>query len=164
MPPAALPRLILRYNQHLRMLRLWRRERSNAQQLLPILETLLVAIRRYQARQLLLNLQALPPLVQEVQVWLQTGWLPRLRNSGIQRLAVLLPLDVYNRMVVEGLLLASMHQTLPYEIQYFTEVAAALEWLSEAETPTTDHDWTGSRRAPMLVRCYQRRHRRRAGS
>jgi len=157
MDHSAAPRLIIRYNYRLSLLRLWRRELQDARQLPDVLEVTLAAVARYKARQLVLNLQKLPPLSLGLQEWLQTNWLPRLRLSGIRRLAVLLPADVYNMMVVEGLLWTTTRQALPYEVQYFTETAAALDWLSDAEIPSSDQDWMRCVRAPRLLRARRKR-------
>lgn len=157
------PRLILRYNTRLELLRIWRRNLEDAEQLTTVLDVMLNAIGRYQARQVLLNLQKLPPFSLGLQEWLQRNWLPRLRRTGIQRLAVLLPIDVYNMMVVEGLLWSSTRQDLPYEVQYFSETAAVLDWLTNAELPSTDQDWARRSYPPRLLRARHRppcRHRK----
>lgn len=153
----ATPRLIIRYNYRLSLLRLWRREMRDAAFLSTLLEVMLAAVARYNARRLLLNVQKLPPFSLELQQWLQNNWLPRLRLCGLQRLAVLLPSDVYNMMVVEGLLWTSTRHPLPYEVQYFTETAAALDWLSDAEAPSSEQDWTRWHRPPRLLRARRRR-------
>jgi SpoIIAA-like len=154
------PRLIFRYNSRLSLLRLWRGEMQSTAQLVNALNTLLAAVRRHQARQLLLNMQQLPPFDQTLQEWLQTNWLPRLRRSGIHRLALLLPQDVYNRMVIEGLLWNSTRKVLPYEVQYFTELEAALDWVSDAELPTTSQDWPRWWHQPTLLRLREQKLRR----
>ncbi|RSK50937.1 hypothetical protein [Hymenobacter rigui] len=159
MGTALAPRLVFRYNTRLSLLRLWRGEMHHATQLVEVLDTLLRAIQRRQARQLLLNIQQLPLLDQAMQEWLQTSWLPRLRRSGIHRLALLLPDDIYNRMVIEGLLWASTHQVLPYEVQYFSELAAALDWVSDAEMPTTETDWLDWWHLPALLRLRRKKRR-----
>lgn len=157
MARTASPRLIIRYNTRLNLLRLWRCEVQHAIQLPTVLEVLLTATARYQARQLLLNLQALPPFDLALQEWLQRNWLPRLRLSTIRRLAVLLPSDISNMMVVEGLLWDSTQQVLPYEVQYFTEVPAALDWLTDAERASSEQDWKCCGREPRLLRARRRR-------
>ncbi|RSK46307.1 hypothetical protein [Hymenobacter perfusus] len=157
MDHSATPRLIIRYNYRLSLLRLWRREMRDAVHLPAVLEVMLTAVARYKARQLVLNLQKLPPFSLKMQEWLQTSWLPRLRVSGIRRLAVLLPADVYNMMVVEGLLWTSTRYALPYEVQYFTETAAALDWLCDAEVPSSERDWLRCGRAPRLLRARRKR-------
>ncbi|MCA8833381.1 hypothetical protein [Hymenobacter pini] len=147
----------MRFNRRLRLLRMWRPAEPTAAQVPVILEAILAGIERHQARQLLLNMHRLPPLDPAVQQWLYTNWLPRLRRSGITRLAVLLPMELHNRMMTEGLLLASTRASLPYEVQYFTELPAALEWLFDAERLTNEHDWPWRWRTPALARRRQRR-------
>lgn len=150
-------RLVVRYNSRYRLLRLWRPAGMESSALVAALETLLAAVAKHRARQLLLNMQQLPPVSPETQAWLQTNWLPRLRQMGVARLAVLLPAEAYNRMVVEGLLLASAQQVLPYEVQYFSELSAALDWLMNAELPSKEQDWLCFWQAPALIRCHQLR-------
>lgn len=153
-------RLVIRYDCRHRLLRLWRPSSATSPDVVAVLEALLAAVSKYQARQLLLNMQQLPPISPETQTWLQANWLPRLRQSGVARLAVLLPAEVYNRMVVEGLLLASVQQVLPYEVQYFSELSATLDWLLDAELPSQEQDWLLFWQTPALVRCHRLRWRR----
>ena len=127
-----------------------------------LLKPVLASIRRHAARQLLLDLRALPPLNQNMEQWLRVAWLPRLRAVGLRRLALLLPADRHNLRVIEGLLWASAEQSLPYEMQYFSGLAAALDWLSDAELPSAERDWRRQWQAPALLRARHRRWPRRA--
>ena len=90
---------------------------------------------------------------------LQNSWLPQLRRSGLQRLALLLPADPYNRGVIESLLWLSASQRLPYEVQYFAGLAEALDWVTAAERLTADADWRRSWREPALLRAHRLRWR-----
>ena len=150
-------RLIFSYNHPLKLLRIWRRNIKTSTQLVPGLDLLPVIIARYSAQQLLLNLKGMPPMSQEVEHWVMTTWIPRLRQSGIRRLALLLPADSYNMRVIEGFLWASATQVLPYEIQYFSELPAALDWMTDAELPTTEQDWSRHWRGPVMPRAQRLR-------
>ncbi|RIY12929.1 hypothetical protein [Hymenobacter rubripertinctus] len=94
----------------------------------------------------------MPPMSPEVEQWIKASWIPRLRDSGIRRLALLLPADSYNMRVIEGLLWASATQVLPYEIQYFSELPAALDWVTDAELPTSEPDWSRHWHGPTMLR------------
>ncbi|UOQ78778.1 hypothetical protein MUN84_09715 [Hymenobacter sp. 5516J-16] len=151
------PHLTFRYNVRHSLLRFWWQQPDNMDDLPRLLTRLLKAVRRYQAQQLLLDLRPLPPLNQQVQQWLQTSWLPRLRQCGLQRLALLLPTNTYNMIVVESILWTSTQEHLPYEVQYFTELPAALDWLTNSEVATSDADWPCWKQQPMHLRVRRRK-------
>lgn len=152
-----LPHLIYSYHQPLNLLRVWRRPMQTSQQLPLVMERIPVAIERYAARQLLLNLQGMPPMSAEVEHWVKSGWLPRLRQSGISRLALLLPADSHNMRVLESMIWDSATSVLPYEMQYFPDLPGALDWVTNAELPTTEQNWVRSWRSPALLRGRRRR-------
>ncbi|MBT9393187.1 hypothetical protein KLP40_08425 [Hymenobacter sp. NST-14] len=154
--------LIYAYHQPLKLLRVWWQRPQSPAQLPGLLEHIGRAIERYAPRQLLLNLQDLPPLQQEGEQWLKSVWAPRLRQSGISRLALLLPADRTNLRVLESLLWEALTKTLPYEVQYFPDLPAALDWVTDAELPTTERHWARSWRGPALLRSRRRRRSRAA--
>lgn len=149
-------RLVFRYNFRLSMLRFWWPETANLDQMQPLLISVLRTIRRYQAQQLLLDMSHMPTVDEKVQKWLQNTWLPRLRHCGLRRLALLLPTSTYNMILVESMLWASVQEHLPYEVQYFTELPAALEWLTDSEVATSSRDWPLRRREPLVLRVRRR--------
>lgn len=150
------PRLVFRYNFRLSLLQFWWQEMSTPALVPRVLNRLLRAVRRRRAQQLLLDLRKLPALDYSVQQWLQTTWLPRLRGCGLRRLALLLPTDPYNKIVVESLLWVSAYELLPYEVQYFTELPAALDWLTDAEVATSETDWPRRKQQPLVLRVRRR--------
>ncbi|GAB2772649.1 hypothetical protein HNQ93_000797 [Hymenobacter luteus] len=139
------------------MLRFWWPEAVESFQVASLLTDVLKTVRRYQAHQLLLDLRQIPLLDAESQRWVEASWLPRLRSCSLRRLALLLPTDTYNRLVVESLLWVSAHESLPYEVQYFTELPAALDWLTNSEVATADADWPRRQQEPLLRRVRRRR-------
>ncbi|OWP63741.1 hypothetical protein CDA63_07045 [Hymenobacter amundsenii] len=140
-------------------MRPWHQAIPNPQDLPAVLDKLLRQVHRHAAHQLLLNLEGLPLLNPELQKLVQLGWLPRLRRSGLRRLALLLPTNPYNRGVIEGFLWLAATEPLPYEVQYFANLAEALDWLTDAELPTAEADWRRSWRTPALLRARQLRWR-----
>lgn len=153
------PDLIVACHRPLKLLRPWHQALTDPQRLPFLLDKVLESIHRHAAHQLLLNLEGLPPLDPELQKLLQGSWLPRLRRSGLRRLALLLPANPYNRGVVESFLWLSASQRLPYEVQYFAGLAEALDWVTAAERLTTDADWRRSWREPALLRAHRLRWR-----
>ena len=63
------------------------------------------------------------------QHWLSESWLPRYRRLHIQALAILLPSTLHNQLALENLV-ADALPTVRCDMQYFSEVLAALDWLS----------------------------------
>ncbi len=151
------PHLIVSCHRPLKLLRAWHQAITDPRRLPSLLDKLLESIHRHAAHQLLLNLEGLPPLDPEIQKLLQGSWLPRLRRSGLRRLALLLPANAYNRGVIESLLWLSASQRLPYEVQYFVDPAGALDWVTATERLTTDADWRRSWREPALLRAHRLR-------
>ncbi|MBX0291475.1 hypothetical protein K3G63_13580 [Hymenobacter sp. HSC-4F20] len=150
------PRLVFRYNFRWSLLQFWWQEINTSTLVPQVLNRLLRTVRRRRAQQLLLDLRKLPALDLSVQQWLQTTWLPRLRGCGLRRLALLLPTDTYNKMLVESMLWVSAHEHLPYEVQYFTELPAALDWLTDAEIATSESDWPRRKQQPLVLRVRRR--------
>ncbi len=154
-PPDA-SHLVSRYTSRLHMLRFWWAEPTEPTLVPSLLTGVLRAVRRHQAQQLLLDLRRLPTLQETVQQWVQNSWLPRLRRCGLRRLALLLPTNPYNMMLVESLLWVSLQESLPYEVQYFTELPAALDWLTNSEIATSDADWPRRYQEPLIRRVRRR--------
>ncbi|WP_426491576.1 hypothetical protein [Hymenobacter sp. 102] len=82
-------------------------------------------------RSVVLDLHDLPPLSLSDQLWLATQWLGRVSVPAVERVALVLPAsNVYNNMVVESLLYAG-RTFIRYEVQFFSNVAGALDWMLE---------------------------------
>jgi hypothetical protein len=80
-------------------------------------------------QQWILDLRRLPPLPQLVQQILAEQWLQRIQQPCVRKVAVLLPQDVYNMLVLEWLLPTALPREWP-EIQFFADFASSWCWLN----------------------------------
>lgn len=80
-------------------------------------------------RQFVIDMNGLPSLSLDDQLWLGTQWLPEVSSHGAELVALVLPTtNMYNQMVVEGLIRASRH-FIDYDIQFFSDPVEGLDWL-----------------------------------
>lgn len=77
----------------------------------------------------LVDTTRLPLATAEEQAWLSEVWLPQLMTLTIQRVALVLPNNLHNQLVLENILF-DRHQPLHLDLQFFSDVAAALDWLT----------------------------------
>ncbi|RNI23473.1 hypothetical protein [Rufibacter latericius] len=72
------------------------------------------------------KLKSLPPLDQD---WFIDVVLPQLSRTSIRKVAVLESLTS-NGLLDLNQLVYTRHYSIPFELQYFEDVATALEWIS----------------------------------
>ncbi|MBC6610278.1 hypothetical protein H8B15_05070 [Hymenobacter sp. BT507] len=77
----------------------------------------------------LADVSSLPAVSLIHQHWLSESWLPQYRRLHIQALAILLPSSLHNQLALENLVDNAL-PTTHCDMQYFTEVLAALDWLA----------------------------------
>ena len=94
-------------------------------------ERLLIYSRQYQVRRWLADVSNLPLVSTDEQAWLSEFWLPQFMALPIRALALVLPINLHNQLVVESLL-ADGRRQFRADVQFFSDIPAALDWL----TPT----------------------------
>ncbi|SHI34332.1 hypothetical protein SAMN02745146_0594 [Hymenobacter daecheongensis DSM 21074] len=67
----------------------------------------------------------------EEQVWLGEQWLPQFARLGVYKIGLVLPLKQHNALVVEHLMFDEQHY-MPSSVQFFSDAAAALDWLTDS--------------------------------
>lgn len=89
------------------------------------------------------DLTGLPSLSLDDQLWLATSWLPRVSLPAVKQVALVLPeRDVYNHMVVESLIRLAHPLLRHYDIQFFSTVSGALDWLVGDAQDQLAAEWT----------------------
>lgn len=92
-------------------------------------EQLLECSHRYGIRRWLADVSRLPLVGTDEQAWLSEHWLPRFMLLGVHTVALVLPVSLHNQLVVESVL-ADGRRRFRAEIQFFSDVPAALDWLT----------------------------------
>ena len=99
----------------------------------PAFEQLLTCSRGYKVRCWLADLSGLPPVSTDEQAWLSEVWLPQFALLQVRALSLVMPVDLHNQLVVENLLHDGRRQ-FQADVQFFSDTAAALDWLTSSET------------------------------
>ncbi|GGF26799.1 hypothetical protein [Hymenobacter cavernae] len=99
-------------------------------------------VAHYRPALALVDLNGLPDLSIEDQLWMTVNWLPIIARQKLQRVALVLPATVHNQMAVEAVLWAGRHLVC-FEVQFFTDTSAALDWTTESapQIPTLEAEW-----------------------
>ncbi|WP_426490090.1 hypothetical protein [Hymenobacter sp. 102] len=100
-------------------------------------EHLLHESRRYHVTRWLADVSHLPLVGTDEQAWLSENWLPRFAALQVQEVALVLPVSLHNQLVVESVL-ADGRRHIRADIQFFSDVPAALDWLTAADTPLVE--------------------------
>lgn len=64
------------------------------------------------------------------QHWTTDVWMPKIFKTQLRKLAILLPHDIYNNMVLEDFI-QQAEGRCPFEIQFFSDAESAIEWFHE---------------------------------
>jgi len=133
--------LLVQYDQPLQLMRFQWLDNTYTH-LRPALKYGRDLVAHYQPVLALLDLNGLPDLSIEDQLWMTVNWLPTIARQKLQRVALVLPATVHNQMAVEALLWASRH-LVSFEVQFFTDTSAALDWTTESapQIPTLEAEW-----------------------
>ncbi|RSK49450.1 STAS/SEC14 domain-containing protein [Hymenobacter rigui] len=92
-------------------------------------EKLLQYSRQQHVKRWLADVSHLPLVGTDEQAWLSENWLPRFAALQIREIALVLPVNLHNQLVVESVL-ADGRRHIRAEIQFFSDVPAALDWLT----------------------------------
>ena len=103
----------------------------NSAELRLALQQSLVLARRHRVRGWIGNNRQMRTIRPNDQDWINEIWFPEFARLGVQRLAVVVSSDALNQMGVDSILQrATAHA--PFETHYFSDIAEARLWVSEA--------------------------------
>ncbi|UYZ61932.1 hypothetical protein [Hymenobacter weizhouensis] len=77
----------------------------------------------------LADIAHLPLVSIDEQAWLSDVWLPQFAGLAVRTVALILPLGLHNQLVLESVLADSRRYPCA-EIQFFSDIPAALDWLT----------------------------------
>ena len=99
-------------------------------------------VRQHQPARALVDLRGLPDLSIDDQLWMTGHWLPVVAAQALRQVALVLPAAAHNLMAVESLLRIGRY-LLRFEVQFFTDEVAALDWLlgSAEAAAALQHEW-----------------------
>lgn len=105
-------------------------------------ERLLVCSRQHHVRRWLADVSNLPLVTTDEQAWLSGVWLPQFLLLPIRTLALVLPINLHNQLVVESLL-ADGRRRVRADVQFFSDIPAALDWLtpSAVTAEQLENEW-----------------------
>lgn len=94
-------------------------------------EQLLASSHQYRATGWLADVAHMPMVSIDEQIWLSDVWLPQFVALPVRTVALLLPISLHNQLVVESLLADGRRHTR-LKIQFFSDIPAALDWLTNS--------------------------------
>ncbi|MBX0289111.1 hypothetical protein K3G63_01600 [Hymenobacter sp. HSC-4F20] len=121
---------IAQYSPEVAFLRIqWRAGTHSTTRFRASLNSVACLVEQGDVRDVIIDLHELPPVSIEDQLWLATQWIPRVSVPALGQVGLVLPAtDVYNQLVVESLIRTGRH-FMHYDIQFFSSLPAALDWL-----------------------------------
>ncbi|TGE19640.1 hypothetical protein [Hymenobacter elongatus] len=123
--------LFLHYDKGLRLLRWQWHGAMNAAQFQQALYYLIKLSDSQKIRRWLVDTTGMPIVGTDEQAWLSETWLPLFAKLPVKDIAIILPASLHNQLVVETVLSDGQRYECG-EIQFFSDVTAALDWLTNS--------------------------------
>ena len=105
---------------------------------------LLLRLARWLAvRHLLLDMNTVPDLSVEHQLWLGTHWMPAIVELPLERLVLVIDSNrVHNQLAIDALH-DLVQPSIRFDSQYFSEPEAAMHWITDASDrlPVLQAEW-----------------------
>ncbi|RPD46290.1 hypothetical protein DNI29_14910 [Hymenobacter sediminis] len=95
-------------------------------------ESLIECSLTHRVTQWLADISLMPLVGTDEQAWLSEAWLQHFAAVGIACLAIIEPVSLHNQLVVENVLADGRRYTR-VDVQFFSEVEAALDWLASSD-------------------------------
>ncbi|MDF7814498.1 hypothetical protein [Hymenobacter sp. YC55] len=89
------------------------------------------------ANRWLIDSASLPPIGPDEQAWLSDLWLPCAEHLGLRHLALVLPGDVHNQLIIESVI-SDGQRYVKANLQFFSDALSALDWLTGSPTLVGD--------------------------
>lgn len=93
---------------------------------------LLLQSRQLRVTRWLADVSHAPVVGFEEQAWLSEAWLPDFAELPVRTVALVLPTNLHNQLVVENVL-SDGRRLMRAEIQFFSDVVSALDWLTNSD-------------------------------
>ncbi|PJJ48618.1 hypothetical protein [Hymenobacter chitinivorans] len=134
--------LFLHYDKGLRLLRWQWRGPIQAAQFQAAFYHLVELSEKEKVRRWLVDTTDMPVVGIDEQAWLSETWLPLFARLQVTDIAIILPTSLHNQLVVETVLADGQRYDCG-EIQFFSDVTSALDWLtnSSGRGPELEQEW-----------------------
>ncbi|UOQ73677.1 hypothetical protein [Hymenobacter cellulosilyticus] len=134
--------LFLHYDKGLRLLRWQWRGPIHAAQFQAAFYHLTEISEKEKVRRWLVDTTGMPVVGIDEQAWLSDTWLPLFARLQVTDIAIILPSSLHNQLVVETVLADGQRYDCG-EIQFFSDVTSALDWLtnSSGRGPELELEW-----------------------
>ncbi|MCA8832275.1 hypothetical protein [Hymenobacter pini] len=113
---------------------------------------LLVQSQQLRVTRWLADVSHVPIVGSDEQAWLSETWLPGFAELPVRTVALVLPTNLHNQLVVESIL-ADGRRLAQAEVQFFSDVVSALDWLTGADEQAAEQveqEWQRAVRPPAL--------------
>lgn len=129
MTPIHFDSLVLFHDPELRLLYHRWQGQHNMHHFRPAVEFIQTLLREQAIESWVIDLNGLPNLGLEDQIWLSDEVLPAVAPlASLRQLALVLSPNMYNQLAAENILHHGQRH-LSFDVQFFTDSVAALEWL-----------------------------------
>jgi hypothetical protein len=142
--------LFLHVDQELRLLRWqWHGPITSAQFQSSFFHLIEVSSKQ-RVKRWLVDTTGMPIVGIDEQAWLSETWLPLFAQLHVLDVAIILPSSMHNQLVVETVL-ADGKRFECGEIQFFSDITSALDWLtnSSGRGPELEREWAEQCRSEM---------------
>ena len=109
----------------------------NSAELRDVLEQALDLGQRHAVRGWIGNNQWMRTIRPQDQDWINNQWFPRFARLGVERLAVVVSADAFNRMGIDHIMSRATDH-MPHETRYFDDPGAARVWAGFTEPDEID--------------------------
>ncbi|UPL49345.1 hypothetical protein [Hymenobacter sublimis] len=105
--------------------------------------------KRHQVTSWLADVSRMAPIGTDEQAWLSEAWLAEFATVGIHSVALIMPLGLHNQLVVENVLTDGRRYARA-EVQFFSDIPAALDWLAPtvAQALDLERQWEHAKLQP----------------
>ncbi len=133
----------LQYDEPLSLLRLEWLSGTDTSTLRASAGQLLLLARQRAVRNLLLNMNTVPNISAEDELWLGTNWLPGMVELPLERVVLVIASDqTHNQLAIDSLH-DLVQPAIHFDVQYFTDSDSALHWMTDnsARLPALLAEW-----------------------
>jgi len=121
----------LQYDEVVNVLRVEWRSGRNIRQLRRSAGQLLLLLQQLAVRRLLIDMDSVPDLSVDDEVWLGTHWMPGLVVLPLERLVLVLDSGQTHNQLAINALHSLVQPAIRFDAQYFSDTKSAMGWLTD---------------------------------
>lgn len=138
-----IPSLCLQYDKVASLLRIEWISTATVPQLRASAVRLLALLQQLPVRHLLIDMNSMPDLSVDDELWLSTHWMPGLVALPLEQIIVAIDSSqMHNQLAIDALY-ASVEPAIRFESHYFSDAASAMQWFGEGSDrlPALTAEW-----------------------